>query len=168
MTGAWSGSLAMVPSEGMVRWVVSYLVLASIACGPSLAQLHASDASYERCYAADFDPSVAASVREQCWSDWLEHHAEHQPPERISFAQARLRQLENETSARPLPHASPEPIPARDHEYPPAAPGSYRDSGCDPLCRSGWDECNRRCDLDNQLCKTACESEFRICNSGCP
>ncbi|MGB5809010.1 MAG: hypothetical protein WBG86_00695 [Polyangiales bacterium] len=152
----------------MVRGIGLYLVLASIACGPNLAQLHASDASYERCYAADFDPAQSSEARVRCWRDWLAHDAVNQPPERVDFAEERLHQLEAGASTRALPDNEPVPIAEQEHAYPPAAPGSYHTSGCDPLCREKWDACTRHCDADQKACKTACESEFRICTSGCP
>ena len=152
----------------MWRVACLYLVLASVACGPSLRQVHADTESFERCYTADHDPEATANTRKACWSAWLADHAETQPPERIKFAEERLQALESDPSTRPLPNAPPTPRPVFEHDYPPAAPGAYHTSGCDPLCHAGWSDCTNRCELRDDPCKTACENEFRICLSGCP
>lgn len=145
-----------------------YLVLASAACGPTLRQVHADAEYYERCYAGDFDPNVTVEARTACWGAWLADHTSTQPPERIKFAEERLRTLESDGATRPLPDDPPTPNPVLEHEYPPAAPGAYHTSGCDPLCKAGWTDCTNRCEIRDKPCKTACESEFRICLSGCP
>ncbi|MEM7137154.1 MAG: hypothetical protein AAF500_11275 [Myxococcota bacterium] len=152
----------------MTRLAFLYLVLGSFACGPSLQQSHVSTAQYEQCYASDYDPGVSSERRTQCWARWLAEYADGQPPERVEFAQERLRRLEADGSARPLPDAAPVPARSRDHEYPPPPPGAYHTSGCDPLCDAAWSECTSRCDLRDKPCKTGCESEFRICVEGCP
>ncbi len=152
----------------MVRLVVPCCLLASIACGPGLKYARENTEYYERCYAADHDPSVSPDTRRECWSRWLETHSKDQPPERITFAEQRLQQLAVDDSTRPLPNALAEPVPKLEHEYPPAPPGKYHTSGCDPLCNDRWRECTNYCELRDKACKAACESEYRICLEGCP
>ena len=143
-------------------------MVTSIACGPSLKKTYESTRSYERCYAADYDPQVSPETRRACWSDWLETHAKDQPPERITFAERRLLELARDGSTRPLPLGPGAPAPKREHRYPPVHPGHYHSSSCDPVCERGWDECTSYCALEDKACKAACESEFRICIEGCP
>ncbi len=142
--------------------------MASIACGPSLKQAHENTESYERCYAADYDPAVSPDTRRECWRHWLETHSKDQPPKRITFAQQRLQQLEADGSTRPLPNAMAEPVLELEHEYPPAPPGGYHTSGCDPLCNERWHECTNHCEQKDKSCKAACETEYRVCLEGCP
>ena len=139
-----------------------------IACGPSLQQTHVDTESYERCYAADHDPAVSRGAREACWQHWLAEHASTQPPKRIKFAEKRLEALSAGGETRPLPDQEPAVRPLFEHEYPPASPGARQTSGCDPLCEQLWSDCTNRCEIRDVPCKTACESEFRVCLSGCP
>lgn len=152
----------------MARLLVSFCFLASIACGPSLRVAHENTEYYERCYAADYDPSVSLDTRRECWSRWLEAHSKAQPPERITFAEQRLQELAADGSTRPLPDAAPAPVPELEHEYPPAPPGHYHTSGCNPLCNNRWHACTSHCELQDEPCKAACESEYRVCLEGCP
>jgi hypothetical protein len=152
----------------MARPLVACCLLVSIACGPSLKQAQRSVDSYEQCYGADYDPSVTADQRRDCWSRWLEERAQNQPPERIRYAQMRLGQLAVDGSARPLPTEDPEPLPAYEHEYPRAPPGEYQTSPCNPLCNDWWASCNRHCEMKDKSCVAACESEYRVCVDGCP
>ncbi|MBW2403677.1 MAG: hypothetical protein JRF42_07685 [Deltaproteobacteria bacterium] len=100
--------------------------------------------------------------RRSCWSRWLDEESENQPPELIRYAEKRLQQLAI------VPSQEPEPIPAREHEYPRAPPGEYHTSACVPLCNDRWADCNTYCDMNDKSCTAACESEFRVCTDGCP
>ena len=124
--------------------------------------------AYERCYAADHDPTVDPGARRTCWADWLANDSEDQPIERVAYANQRLRELDGQAGVRVLPNDQPVPIPQRVHDYPPLPPGNYHTSGCDPVCEGRWRDCTNHCDLRDQPCKAACESEFRVCLDGCP
>jgi len=152
----------------MGRLLLACALLVSIACGPSLKQAQRSTDYYEQCYGADYDPSASPEQRRDCWSDWLRLHAKDQPPERIRYAEMRLRLLAVDGSPRPLPNQDPEPVPAHEHEYPRAPPGEYQTSGCNPLCNDWWASCNRHCEMKDKSCVAACESEYRVCVDGCP
>ena len=52
--------------------------------------VHRSRAYFERCYAADFDPSIPRTERHACWVAWLDHYTSGQPRERIMYARERL------------------------------------------------------------------------------
>ncbi|MDH3202043.1 MAG: hypothetical protein OEM15_14220 [Myxococcales bacterium] len=152
----------------MIRLLILCCLLASIACGPSLKHAHENTQYYERCYAADHNPSVSSDTRRECWSRWLEAHSSNQPPERITFAEQRLQQLAADGSTRPLPDQEPEPVPELEHEYPPAPPGEYHTSGCNPLCNERWHACTSHCEQKHNTCKDACRTEYRVCLEGCP
>ncbi len=111
---------------------------------------------------------MSPDTRRECWSRWLETHSKGQPPERITFAAERLQQLEADGATRSLPSAAPEPVPKLEHEYPPAPPGDYHTSGCNPLCNDRWHACTSHCEMKDKHCKAACESEHRVCLEGCP
>ncbi|MFZ1864583.1 MAG: hypothetical protein WAU39_10205 [Polyangiales bacterium] len=106
--------------------------------------------------------------RRACWSGWLSDHAKDQPPERIHYAETRLRQLSLDGSTLPLPDAEPEPAAKREHPYPRRPPTVYPTSSCDPLCDDRWETCNSYCQIKDKHCAAACESEYRVCVGGCP
>jgi len=65
--------------------------------------VHQSNAYFERCHAADYDPSVAVDTRRQCWTAWLEHYTVGQPPDRVAYARERLDELEDGEDVQALP-----------------------------------------------------------------
>jgi len=153
----------------MARSLFACCLLVSIACGPSLKQAQRTIESYEQCYGADYDPSVTPEQRRDCWSVWIDEHSKDQPPERVRYAEMRLRQLAVDGSARPLPtEDEPEPISSHEHEYPRAPPAEFHVSSCNPLCDDWWAGCNSYCEMKDKSCVAACESEFRVCVDGCP
>ena len=107
--------------------------------------------------------------RRDCWSRWLGEHSENQPPQRVRYAEMRLRYLAVDRPTRPLPtEDEPEAIPSHEHEYPRAPPAEYHASSCNPLCNDWWASCNTHCEMKDKSCVAACESEFRVCVDGCP
>ena len=74
-----------------------------LGCGPRLRRVQQSNVYFERCYAADFDPRVPLAEKHACWSAWREHYAMGQPPERLSYAQARIYGIEHAESVPGLP-----------------------------------------------------------------
>lgn len=54
---------------------------------------------FERCFAADFDPSVPVEERRACWQAWLAHYQNWQPPDRVDYVRERLLQLDPERAA---------------------------------------------------------------------
>jgi hypothetical protein len=152
----------------MARSIFACGLLASIACGPSLRQAQRSVEQYEACYAADYDPKVSADQRRACWNDWLSDYAKSQPPERIDYAQMRLRQLSSDGSTLPLPDAAPQALIKREQPYPRRPPTVYPTSSCDPLCDARWATCNSYCESKDKSCVAACENEYRVCVGGCP
>ncbi|KPK14205.1 MAG: hypothetical protein AMJ62_13650 [Myxococcales bacterium SG8_38] len=152
----------------MARSLPACVLLVSIACGPSLKQAQRSEERYQGCFSGDYDPAVTPGQRSACWSGWLAHDAEDQPPERVAYAQKRLQQLASDGSTLPLPNPVPEPAPTREHEYPRPPPAVYPTSSCDPFCNDRWAACNSHCDMKDKSCAAACESEYRVCLGGCP
>lgn len=72
-------------------------------CGPSLRMVHQNASYFERCHAADYDPSVRPPARRACWERWLAYYREGQPSDRVRFARARLAALESGAPSDPLP-----------------------------------------------------------------
>lgn len=58
---------------------------------------------FERCYAADFDTRIAAAEKHACWTAWLEHYTNGQPPERGDYARERVYAIEHGESVPRLP-----------------------------------------------------------------
>ncbi len=87
----------------MALVVVLAGALALPACGPSLRRAQQSRVYFERCYAADFDPSIAAAEKHACWTAWLEHYTNGQPPERGDYARERVYAIEHGESVPRLP-----------------------------------------------------------------
>ena len=142
--------------------------LLALACGPSLREAHQRAEGYERCFAAEYDPSLSPDGRRACWTRWLANRTETDPPERIRYAEARLVQLSIDGSTRMLPDHAPEPAPVYAHRYPRMPPAGHPTSGCTPLCNDRWAACNLRCEMSQKDCVTACEARYRICIQGCP
>ena len=152
----------------MARVFLSSCLLLSIACGPSIKQAQTSTERFERCYGADFDPTVALEQRHRCWSHWLDARVETDSPERVRYARMRLAQLASDPSPRLLPNPTPSPPKTYEHEYPRSPPGGFPSSACTPLCNDKWALCNGGCPLEDEVCVTACEASYRICIGGCP
>jgi hypothetical protein len=69
--------------------------------------VYQSNAYFERCHTADFDPEVSVEKRRKCWAKWLEHYTVGQPPERVQYARQRLHALERGETMDPLPGLGP-------------------------------------------------------------
>jgi len=65
--------------------------------------MHQSTNYFERCNGADLDPGRTRAEREGCWSAWLEHYADGQQPERVTYAEGRLAALRSGEEMAPLP-----------------------------------------------------------------
>ncbi len=65
--------------------------------------VHQSNAYFERCHAADFDPTVRPELRRECWARWLQHYTQGQPPDRVDYARGRVAALEDGEDIAPLP-----------------------------------------------------------------
>lgn len=65
--------------------------------------VHQSNAYFEQCHGADFDPTVTAELRRQCWARWLQHYTYGQPPDRVEYARARVAAIEDGETIEPLP-----------------------------------------------------------------
>jgi hypothetical protein len=152
----------------MARVLLAFCLLGSIACGPSLKQAQRSTERYEKCYGADYDPSIALEQRQECWRTWLRGRVDADPPDRVRYAEMRLAQLSSDGSARALPSAVPEPPQSHQHEYPRSVPSGYPKSACTPLCNDQWVRCNDQCAMTDKDCTVACEASYRICIGGCP
>ena len=65
--------------------------------------VHQSNAYFERCHTADYDPSISVETKHNCWAAWLEHYREGQTPDRIGYASHRLVSLDSGADTPPLP-----------------------------------------------------------------
>jgi hypothetical protein len=65
--------------------------------------VHQSNAYFERCHSADYDPQIQSDLRQACWEAWLEHYTNGQPPEKVEYARRRVRALEEGITVPPLP-----------------------------------------------------------------
>ncbi|NOY89949.1 MAG: hypothetical protein GXP55_01980 [Deltaproteobacteria bacterium] len=68
---------------------------------------HQSATFFERCHATDADPRATLDQRQACWTGWLAHYAEDQPPERVRYAETRCDALARGESLPPLPGLGP-------------------------------------------------------------
>jgi hypothetical protein len=89
-----------------MRTVLVGIAALVAACGPSMRGVHQSTAYFERCHAADFDPSVSLEQKEQCWATWLQYYTHGQPPHRVSYATERREALSRGEEVEPLPGVS--------------------------------------------------------------
>lgn len=78
-------------------------VLVSSGCAASLRGAHQSAAYFERCHGADFDGAVTLQDKQLCWSAWIEHYSDGQPPHRIRYAEDRRDALRRGETLPPLP-----------------------------------------------------------------
>lgn len=138
------------------------------ACGPGLRPSARSASSFQRCEAADYDPSLSAEQRRACWAGWISEYAELAEPGQWQVAQSRITALEAGEPTRPLPSAALEERPLVEHEVYIAPPGEYRETACTPGCNREWDGCISRCETRDKPCRLACEQDYAICNAGCP
>ena len=83
--------------------LVGFAAALAIGCGPSLRRVQDSRIYFERCYAADFDARIPLAEKHACWTAWLEHYTEGQPPERARYARERLYAIEHGESVPRLP-----------------------------------------------------------------
>jgi hypothetical protein len=65
--------------------------------------VHQNAEYFERCQAADYDPSASMETRHACWSRWLAHYTEGQPTARVRHAHDRLAAIEAGEPPEPLP-----------------------------------------------------------------
>jgi hypothetical protein len=68
-----------------------------------MRMVHQNAEYFERCHAADHNPTVSARVRHACWVRWLSHYTAGQSQERIRHASTRLAALETGQTGAPLP-----------------------------------------------------------------
>lgn len=69
--------------------------------------VHQSSTYFERCNSADYDLAVANETRRQCWAAWLQNYHQGQPPDRIEYAQQRIRDIEAGIALASLPGMEP-------------------------------------------------------------
>lgn len=154
--------------------------------------MHRSTSWFERCYAADFDARIRSTEKHACWVAWLDHYTDGQPPERIGYAQERIRELGDGRSTIALPGleaavgpayatdgvapadgaAGTTPPPPADTNAipppPPPHPPAMGNAACGPVCDPRWNDCVLRCDhLRPDPCLDACMVEYRACSRGC-
>lgn len=72
--------------------------------------VHQNAQYFERCQTADYDPSRTVETRHRCWTRWLAHYHEGQPPERIRHARDRIAALESGEETAPLPGMEGRPV----------------------------------------------------------
>lgn len=64
------------------------------ACAPSFQTLYEGDVRFEHCYALDESPRASMEQKGACWRDWVDHHTFGQTRDRVEYAQARTRAIE--------------------------------------------------------------------------
>lgn len=69
-------------------------VALSVACAPSFQTLYEGDVCFEHCYALDESPRATMEQKGACWRDWVDHHTFGQTRDRVEYAQARTRAIE--------------------------------------------------------------------------
>lgn len=153
-----------------------------VACGASPRMVHQSNTYFEHCHAADLDPGRTMDERKACWSAWLDHYGEPQPPERRAYASARIEAIERGEAIRPLPDVTtyraaflgsdgeqvevasddPQQVP-RDVEPAPA----ISSDPCINVCTPRLTACLATCGARGADCVTACRAEHNVCLRGC-
>lgn len=78
--------------------LVVVIGVVAIGCGPSIRRVHRGSVYFERCYAADLDPTVPAEERRACWQQWISHYPVGQAPDRIDYVRERILRLDPEAS----------------------------------------------------------------------
>jgi len=146
--------------------------------------VHQSNAYFERCHSADYDPTVQANIRQACWAAWLEHYTGGQPPERLEYARRRLRALEEGITVPPLPglpssalgsshtasflvtssSSSTEQVLPSAVPQSPAAPTADDGAARLEVCAPERVRCRDAC--DSAGCHDACIAEYRTCLRG--
>ena len=167
-----SGSMRDFGVIGMITWT-GLTALAS--CGPSLRVEEQSAAYFEHCHAAERDPRATVEDRIACWETWLAHWAEGGPKARGTYAKERVIELlhgVNRTAGGSTPD-EPTELTAlhRVPQTPARVPSSrhHGSGGCDDICLPGFRSCLDRCPPASiKACRTACESERRVCQLACP
>lgn len=144
--------------------------------------VHQSNTYFEHCHAADLNPERTMEQRKACWSAWLEHYAEPQPPERRAYASARIEAIERGESLHPLPDVTtyraaflgsdgePEEAATDDPqqvtgEVAPVA--SISSDPCINVCTPRLTTCLGQCGPRGADCLTACRAEHNVCLRGC-
>jgi len=102
-------------------WRVVVLTLLG-ACGPNYRYVYDGESAFERCYANDFDPEMAAPARSRCWQEWLRAYSYGGASDRVEYARSRVTALEAPNPETPVDRAAA-PAPTSPAE-PPAAPGT--------------------------------------------
>ena len=172
-------------------------MMVSVGCAPSLRMVHQSNAYFERCHAADFDPTVRPGLRRECWGRWLRYYTEGQPPDRVEYARNRAASLDDGEAIVPLPGMRPTamgsshtasflptsseqpdgtsttvqlPDATRQALEAPAVdlpPPPDTIGACASVCGPRWDACMTPCEGRAAGCREACEHEHRTCMRGC-
>lgn len=81
----------MRPSSGFAIGAVFAL---AAACAPSFQTLYEGDVRFEHCYALDEAPSATMEQKGTCWHDWVGGHTFGQTRDRVLYARARMRAIE--------------------------------------------------------------------------
>jgi hypothetical protein len=170
--------------------IIAALVTAAFpGCGPSLRRTEQSDNAFLRCFDMDYHPGRTADEKETCWSRWLERRVYNQPPDKVAYAELRLREIGKGISV-----PGPPGPPGSFHERPaPAAGGraissagidggadavdlAAGDAGPIPLpgddcagaCREAFGACGARCAGDSGTDRqAACEAGYTSCMRSC-
>lgn len=144
------------------------------ACGPSVSRVYEGDVRFERCMALDWQETVAAEIRRECWQEWRRHFTLGQTRDRIEYAERQLDRLAN--GDRPnvaiVNAAVPEPTSVF---APPPMMITNPDGGVDAGAAAASDgldggvasapTCTDVCDQDNVVCTKPCRNN--ACRTQC-
>ena len=77
------------------------VLIGATACGcsPAYQSVYEGDVRFEHCYRVDEERHVAIQDKLQCWRDWTHRYRHGQSRDRISYARARVRTLEQAFAA---------------------------------------------------------------------
>ncbi len=102
-------------SRGSYARLGLFAVVLAAACGPNYRYVYEGEASFERCYALDFDTNAVSTDRTGCWQTWLANYTYGAGTDRVEYARARV------TNPATLPGSAGRPSAATPGNLPVAA-----------------------------------------------
>lgn len=156
--------------------ILGSLVVAIVACGPSIRRTYQSDNAFERCFEMDFNPGASVEDKQQCWSKWKRKYVYNQQADKVRYADMRIEELANGVSI-PAPPGPPgafdkRPLPDTDVDT-----ESNSDDSCGIACKDVLSSCLDICqapdtDTDTDFksqsnCTHACSAGYQTCLSNC-
>ncbi len=153
--------------------IPALLVVAIVACGPSVRRTYQSDNAFERCFDMDFNPGASIDEKQRCWLIWKQKYVYNQPKDKRKYADLRIEELEKGVSM-PAPPGPPgafdqRPVPNTDTGQEVHA---VADTDCTFSCKDALSSCLDVCGLSTDSepsdnCTGACSAGYLTCFSNC-